>query len=535
MFDNLYDFYKKTCEQYSDGILFNGNITYAEGFTIAEQRAAFIQSEGFKKGDVIALLAVSNHEWVLTYMAIGMMGGIVLPLDVNLPASQYPVMLKKMKAKAVFISDGYKGRAGRIKTYSVALDKSIEKKKKLKVPSMTPGDIASFLFTSGTTGDPKIVTLTHKNIFATGKANAERSHMSVNDIFLCLLPLYHVYALIACFAGPFAHGVSFVWQTSLKGPDIMKSLAGNPITVFPAAPLLWEMFMDAIINKVKAESNFKYKLFTFFLEYGTFMRKIGLSPVVNKIFDPVHTIFGRNHRFFVSGGAPLKNKYRKYYKSMGFTLVEGYGLSETTGPICLPDPGHNPLGSVGPATAGNQVRIVNFNEDGVGEICFKGDSVMPGYYKNDEANKNAFDDEGFFHTGDLGKLDKKGNLYITGRIKNVIVLSSGKNIYPEELESYYKQSSAIEEIAVFGLDKGGDEHVFAVIVPVLKSEKSFDLVKTEINRLNKGLPGYKIVNDFAISFDKLPVNSARKVVYSQVKELLAKGVYMEHENDNTVL
>ncbi|HPS58229.1 MAG TPA: AMP-binding protein [Spirochaetota bacterium] len=535
MFDNLYDFYRKTCEQYSDRILFNGSMAYAEGFAIAEQRAAFLQSEGFKKGDVIALLAVSNHEWVLTYMAIGMMGGIVLPLDVNLPASQYPVMLKKMKAKAVFISDGYKNRAGGIKTYSVAQNRSVEKKKKIKVPSMTPDDIASYIFTSGTTGDPKIITLSHRNIFVTGSSTAQRAHMSSKDVMLCLLPLYHVYALDACFAGPFAHGSSFVWQTSLKGPDIMKSLAGNPITIFPAAPLLWEMFMDAIINKVKAESDFKYKLFTFFLEYGTFMRKIGLSPVVNRIFDPVHVLFGRSHRFFVSGGAPLKNKYRKYYRSMGFILVEGYGLSETTGPICLPDPNHNPIGSVGPATAGNQLKIVDFNQDGVGEICFKGDSVMPGYYKNDEANKKVFDDEGFFHTGDLGKLDKKGNLYITGRIKNVIVLSSGKNVYPEELESYYKQSSAIEEIAVFGLEKDGNEHVYAVIVPVLKSDKSFDLIRNEIIRLNKGLPSYKILNDFAISFDKLPVNSARKVVYSQVRELLAKGVYMEHENDTAVL
>ena len=205
MFDNLYDFYRKKCEQYSDRIMFKDNMTYAEGYAIAEQRAAFIQSQGFKKGDVIALLAVSNPEWVLTYMAIGMMGGIVLPLDVNLPASQYPVMLKKMKAKAVFVSDEYKDRPGKIKTYSVALNKS--------------------------NGDPKIVTLSHRNIFHTGVSTAKRAYMSPKDVMLCLLPLYHVYALDACFIGPFVSGSSFVWQTSLKGPDIMKSLAENPITI----------------------------------------------------------------------------------------------------------------------------------------------------------------------------------------------------------------------------------------------------------------------------------------------------------------
>ncbi len=535
MFDNLYDFYRKNCEQYSGRVLFNGSITYSEGFKIAEQRAAFLQAEGFKKGDVIAILAASNHEWILSYMAINMSGGIVLPLDTNLPASQLETMLKKMKAKALFVSDGYKNKIRGIKTYSVSQGKSIEKKKSLKVPPMKPDDTASYIYTSGTTGDPKIVTLTHRNLFATADSTAQVAHMSEKDVMLCILPLYHVYALDACFIGPFARGGSFVYQTSLKGPDIMKSLAENAITIFPAAPLLWEMFMDGIINKVRAESNFKYRLFTFFLEYGTLMRRIGLGPVVNKIFDPVHAVFGRSHRFFISGGAPLKDKYRKFYRSMGFTLVEGYGLSETTGPICLPDPDHNPVGSVGRVTPGNEIKIIDVNEDGIGEVCFRGNSVMPGYYKNEEANSKVLDSEGFFRTGDLGRIDKNGNLYLTGRIKNVIVLSSGKNVYPEELESYYKQSPAIEEIAVFGHEKDGNERVYAVIVPVLKSDKSFEIIRNEIIRLNRGLPGYKTINDFAISFDKLPVNSARKIVYSQVRELLAKGMYMEHENDNTVL
>jgi len=535
MFENLYDFYEKNTASYSGRIMFEKRITYSEAFDMARQRAAFIQSEGFKKGDVIAILAVSNYEWVLTYMAINMMGGIVLPLDVNLPPAQYPAMLKKLRARALFISPEYKNWVKGIKTYSVAADKSMEKKRKLKVPAMKADDMASYIFTSGTTGDPKIVSLTHRNIFATAEGTAEVAHMSVNDVMLCLLPLYHVYALDACFVGPFARGGSFIYQTSLKAPDIMKSLAENPITIFPAAPLLWELFMDGIINRVKGESSFKYRLFTFFLEYGTAMRSMGLAPIVNRIFSPVHEIFGRSHRFFISGGAPLKDKYRKYYRSMGFTLVEGYGLSETTGPICLPDPKRNPVGSVGAVTPGNEIKIININEDGIGEVCFRGDSVSPGYLHNDEANRLSFDSEGYFRTGDLGRLDKKGNLYLTGRIKNVIVLSSGKNVYPEELESYYKQSSAIEEIAVFGLEKEGNERVYAVIVPALKNEKSFEQVREEINRLNRGLPSYKTITDFAISYDKLPVNSVKKIVYSKVKELLAAGVYMEHENDTTEL
>lgn len=535
MISNLYEFYKITCEKYSEKNLFDNKITYAEAMKLAEQRAAFLQAQGYKKGDVIAIMAVSNAEWVITYMAINCMGGIVLPLDVNLPKENYPAMLKRLKTKAVFISSEYKAVIKGLNSYSVSLDKSMEKKKKLKVPKLSESDTASYIYTSGTTGTPKIVMLTHKNIYCTAESAAERSHMSVNDTFLCILPLYHVYALIACFAGPFAHGVSFVYLTSLKGPDIMKALAENPITVFPAAPLLWEMIMDGILNKVRNESDFKFRLFKFFLNYGVFMRKIGLSFLPDKIFDPLHERFGRNHRFFVSGGAPLKDKYRKYYKSMGFKVLEGYGLTETTGPITLPDPDNNIIGSVGPTVPGNEAKIKNINEEGIGEVWLRGVSVMAGYFGNEEANKEVFDSEGFFNSGDLGRMDKHGNIYLTGRVKNVIVLSSGKNVYPEELESYYKQSEAIEEIAVFARNVDGSDKVYAVIVPSNKTEKSYGIVKNEIVRLNKGLPSYKTVNNFAISFDKLPVNSARKIVYRDIIKLLEKGVFMEHDNDKAVL
>jgi len=535
MITNLYEFYKTTCDKYPDKILFDNKITYGEALKLAEQRAAFLQSEGYKKGDVIAILAISNAEWCITYMAINCMGGIVLPLDVNLPKENFPAMLKRLKAKSVFISDEYKGVIKGMKNYSVSIDKSMEKKKKIKVPKCLENDTATYIYTSGTTGTPKIVTLTHKNIFSTAENVATRSKMSTEDVFLCLLPLYHVYALLACFAGPFAHGAAFVYLTSLKGPDIMKSLAANPITVFPAAPLLWEMIMDGILNKVKAESDFKYKLFKFFLENGVVMRKIGLSFLVDKIFDPIHALFGRKHRFFVSGGAPLKDKYRKYYKSMGFKVLEGYGLTETTGPITLPDPDNNAIGSVGPAIPGNESKIKNTNSEGIGEVWLRGDSVMPGYFNNEAANKDVFDADGFFNTGDLGRMDKHNNIYLTGRVKNVIVLSSGKNVYPEELESYYKQSDAIEEIAVISRKTDGTEKIYAVIVPVNKSEKCYSIVKNELNRLNKGLPSYKTVNSFAISLDKLPVNSARKIVYRDIIALLEKGVFMENDNDKTVL
>jgi long-chain acyl-CoA synthetase len=220
---------------------------------------------------------------------------------------------------------------------------------------------------------------------------------------------------------------------------------------------------------------------------------------------------------------------------MGFNIIEGYGLSETTGPIAIPYYKTSMAGSVGTPIKGNEVLIKNINEDGIGEIWFKGDAVMPGYYKNDEANSLAFDENGFFNTGDLGRLDRKGNIYITGRMKNVIVLDSGKKVYPEEIESYFKQSTVISEIAVFERKVSGRATVFAVMVPSVKSGKSFGMIRSVVESLNNDLPDYKRVRGFAVSMDELPKNSTKKILYNEINSLLEQGVYQTDESDSPQL
>ncbi len=532
--NSLYDFYKSRCELFHSEILFDNTITYGEAWNLASARAAYLRKQGVKKGDVIALLAANNPEWCITYMSITMMGAIVLPLDPNLPAKSYPDMLKAVKCKAAFVSDGYKKVLKQVKLYPVSFSKAVDYRLHFTPPRLSRDDVASYVFTSGTTGKSKIVMLSHANVFTTAIGMAEYENFKPGDINLCILPLFHVYALCANFTGPFACGGAFVFQPSLKGPDIIKSLADNPITVFPAAPALWELFMDSIVQKVKAESSLKFAVFSFFLNNAHVLRSIGLGFIVNKIFHPIHAMFGLSHRFFISGGAPLKSKYVKYYRNMGFTLVEGYGLTETTGPIAIPHYRANVPGSVGRPAVNNYVKLKNPNEEGIGEIWLKGDSVMLGYYKNPKANREAFDEERYFNTGDLGRLDRDGNIFITGRVKNVIVLSSGKNVYPEELESYYKQSDKIAEIAVFGIEDRGGEVPYAVVVPRRKDPNAFNTIKEEFRKLNQGLPDYKMVNSFAISLDTLPVNTTRKLLYNEIKKNLEAGAYQADESENAV-
>lgn len=531
---NLNDFYRTTTEMYSECMLFDNLLTYKEGYELAMERASFILSKGHKRGDVIAIHALNSREWIMTYMAITMCGCIALPLDNNLSAQICAEMLKTVKCKTIYTDNIAELKIRGIKVYDIDFTKNTGDIKKFKAPAVDSDYPASYVFTSGTTGNPKVVTLTHGNIFNTSISDSDWLGLSPSDNFLCILPLFHVYAFLANFGGPYAKGASLVFLQSLKGPDIIDALKNNDFTVFPAAPQLWEMFMDSILKKAKSASNFKYSVLIFFLESAPFFKAIGLSFLLRKVFAPVRQIFGESMLYFISGGASLKKKYFKYYLHMGLPIIEGYGLTETTGPICISHVKKNKMGSVGPAMPGNEIRIKKVNRDKIGEIWLKGHSVMKEYYNNPQQTACVFDDEGFFDTGDLGRVDKDGYLFITGRAKNVIVLDSGKNVYPEELESFYKNSPEIAEIAVFGKKVEDRESVFAVIVPENKSAESYEKVASEIKRLNKGVPGYKTISSFALSFDPLPVNSARKVVLSKVEEKLERGDYMSNQNDSLI-
>ena len=529
-FNNLNEFYRARSLKYSGKILFDDKITYGEAYNLALSRAQFLRKKGFTKGDVIAILAENSAEWIITYMAVTLSGCVILPLDPNLPESDYKGMLKAVKAKAAFISPVFKNKLKGIRLFEIDLSKNIDKKQYISDVQISPDDPASYSFTSGTTGDPKIVVLSHGNIFRSSISCINYLGLKPEDRFLCILPLFHSYAFMANFGGPFNSGSSFFFLRSLKGTDIIQTLSEHEFTIFPAAPQLWEIFMDTIIAKAKDKSKIKYSILMFFLTFQPVFKWTGLGFIPRIVFRPIRKVFGKKMKYFISGGAPLKQKYFKYYKRIGLQIIEGYGLTETNGPIAISHPKKNKSGSVGPVMKGNIAKLKNTNKEGIGEIWLKGISVMNGYYKNDKANKTAFDSEGYYNTGDIGKIDKDGYLYITGRLKSTIILDSGKNVYPSELESYYKKSQLIEEICVFGKRLAGRETVCAAIVPRKKISDSYSAIKKEIARLSKGLPSYKVISNFCISFDPLPKNSTKKILVHEVIRLVEKGKFMTSES-----
>ncbi|MDR2432072.1 MAG: AMP-binding protein [Candidatus Margulisbacteria bacterium] len=529
-FKNLYEVYVQRAAEREDKPLFDKIYSYRQAWNLAKNRARFLLAQGIGRGDVVGLLSLNSWEWCVTYMAITSIGAIALHMDFNLDISSWQAMLDKVAAKMLFVSREFAGQ--KFERVQVADLHSgwNDQETELPNPQADMQSMASLCFTSGTTGDPKIVQLTHGNVYYTARGLVEYFwNLGAIDGFetvLAILPLYHSYGMQANFFDFLVLGGHIIFQNSLKGPDLIKSLSENTVHIFCGVPQLWEIFFDNIALKVKNASRLKYLLFMAALNSAVVWRKIPLlNKLLAKIFEPVHAVIGKNMKFFISGGAALKPKYFRYYVNMGFRIIEGYGLTETMGPALVSNPLKLNIGSVGEPTRGNEVDLRNINADGVGEVWLRGVSVMPGYWNNPKANAEVFDGDGWFNTGDLGVRDKKGELHITGRSKNIIVLDSGKNVYPEELESYYQCSPLIEEIAVFGYRVDGSEAVYAVIVPRHKTKDSYQKIKAEIERLNKNLPSYKVISNFAVSFTPLHRNSIKKLVYREIIKDLERGKY----------
>lgn len=529
--ENLYQFFEEVVKKNASRLLFvKENITYAQALEKIKTKVVFLQKEGFQKDDVLAILAVNSADWLITYFAITSLGAYALLLDTNLPQDEYQRMLNIVEAKAVFASGKLQFKFANIKTYDIAAEDQYGDILEFKEPAFGPDQIASLSFTSGTTGNAKVVPLSHFNVFRTSIATAKRWGKDYeNKIVYGILPIYHVYGMVCAATGPIAAGSSIVFQTSLKAPDILKDLRDYQVQVFPAVPRIWETFFDRIVKKYEEEH--KIKLFKFFAENGSWLKWFGLGKRVKSFFKPVQELFGGNILFMVSGGAALKRNYEIAYRNMGFKMSPGYGLTETVGPVIVNKTDVPVIGCVGTPTEGNYLEIRNADAEGVGEIWLKGDSVFKGYYKNPAATAEVFDNNGWFNSGDLGLLDKKRFLHIRGRKKNVIVLASGKNVYPDDLMAYYQKAPEINELVVFGRRIVDKETVYAVIVPEHKTKDSYEQIAKVLKKMNYGLPSYKRIGKFAIAFDALPKTSTQKIKNHEVEALLDKGVYQLRADD----
>jgi long-chain acyl-CoA synthetase len=527
--------------------------TYDELHSWAESVGRWIAENHFAPGSRLAILADNHPRWVATYLGIIASGCVAVPLDTALHDDQVIKLLKDSGTSAVFVDAKHvpvtrravsELRAGLILTdpdrvtgqtgddHFLANLPEIFKAGpgSFKPVTVKTDDLASLLYTSGTTADPKGVMLTHGNFLGEVEAVFNWVDIGPNDALLGVLPLFHVLALMANLLLPLVKGSRVVYLETLNTTELLKALQERNITAFAVVPQFFYLIHERIFQEIKKRGPVTQKVFAAMVLLNRALRKAGINagPI---LFRRIHHTLGPKMRYLATGGSRFDPAIAQDFYDLGIDVMQALGLTETAAAIYVNSPGDIVIGSCGKAMKGVEGKIIDPQpqEDGgpaVGELAVRGACVMKGYWNRPEATAAVMRD-GWFLTGDLGYFDSKGNLFLTGRKKEVIVLSNGKNVYPEEIEAHYLKSPFIKEIAVMGLEgKPGEERdrLYAVIVPnfdELKKRKivnAKEVIRFDIEGLSPQIATTKRISSYEIWQDDLPRTTTRKIKRFEVQK-----------------
>ncbi len=513
-------------------------VTYLELWNLCLKAASQLRTYGINPGDHVSLYGENTIGWAVSYLAIHMLGGVAVPLDAQLSVKDVLPFIAFSQSKAV-ISDKYRldeierllsGSPSMPRLISIESVSSGSKETdgfKPHIPN--PDDLMAIIFTSGTTGTPKGVQLTCGNIQSNVEAILNRIKVSTRDNVLNILPLHHVFSCIVCFLAPLFAGATVTFSHSIKSTDLLSVMRETGVTIFPGVPKLFTLLDREIFKKVDSLGLASRTLFWILYRISKWIREKTGIRLGRLFFRRIHEPFGKKLRFFASGGAKLDAGVSERFLNLGFLIIEGYGLTETSAVISITPPDKLKPGTAGRTIPGVEIRIDSPDSEGIGEICVRGPNVMKGYYKNETATREVIRD-GWFHTGDLGRVDGEGNITITGRAKEVIVLPSGKNIYPEDVEKLYENIPLVKEICVLpSLDNSGRvKGLRMVVVPDPKeiSERGVvntrERIRSEIARIGLRLPSYMQINELVLLHDELPRTRLGKLRRSEIEELANK-------------
>jgi long-chain acyl-CoA synthetase len=530
--------------------------TYQEVARSADQLSAALRGRGIRPADRIAIVAESGPAWGIMYLGIVAAGGTAVPMDMQLSSQDIAMLLARSGSRMVVLSAG---TLPLIKTIPaqltvITLDSlgqadaiSLDELKKegeggmQHGPMIHPEHIASLLYTSGTTGEPKGVLLSHRNLISNARALTVSGLAGTDDHFLALLPLHHAYPFMVAFLVPLLLGAQITFLQTLKGPELIRCVHETSITVLIGVPQIFAMMRRAIFEGINRRSAaIRLGVRALLPVFGVVRRWTRLN-LGRAVFRAVHHELGPSLRLLASGGARLDPQVGHDLDNLGFALLEGYGLTETA-PVVTFNPWSRPkFGSVGVPIPGVEVRIAKPDAHGIGEITVRGPNVMEGYDGDPAATSEALYG-GWFHTGDLGYLDREGYLFVTGRIKELIVTAAGNNITPEALEAEYLASSAVGEICLIGTARAreGGEGLHAVVVPnfeYLQTQQISDVrqfIKRELTRIGLTVPPYKRITRLSLVKGPLPRTRLGKIQRYQVPAMLA-AEYAPREGETTML
>jgi len=532
-------------------------VTFAELTRMSESVANWLSTRAPRDARV-AILAANHPRWVAAYLGIIAAGRTAVPLDTAFHADQVkkllidsgafllfcdvkhlPVAVEAVKgsnAGLVMTSAATERNSGQTRVSEPSFDADLDSIFAAGPAGFQPvvpaeGDLAALLYTSGTTADPKGVMLTHANLV--GEANVVFGVVKIGpeDALLGILPMFHVLAQMANLFLPLFNGARVVYLETLNTTELLRALQERDITAFCVVPQFFYLIHEKILKELNKRGKFTLSLVRVLMALNRGLRRIGINAG-RFFFGKIHATFGSRMRYLVTGGSRFDPAVARDFYSFGIDVLNAYGLTETTGGAFLNPPGKIVFGSVGPPLPGVQARIVDPKpvEDGAppaGEIAIRGAIVMKGYWNRPEATAEVLRD-GWFYTGDLGYFDSRGNLFITGRRKEVIVLANGKNVYPEEVEAHYLHAQYIKEICVMALEaRPGDpmsERLHAVVVPNFerlrerKIVNSKEAIRFDIEALSHKISSTKRLVSYDIWQEDLPRTTTRKLKRFQIEK-----------------
>ena len=494
------------------------------------------------KGKRIAVIGENRYEWEIAYLSIVCGTGIVVPLDKSLPANELELLIERSDVEAIFYTKKYSDIIQNIRyseknklKHLISMDNDenfegiysqkelIREGKKLIEEGnneflnakINPKEMEIMLFTSGTTSKSKVVALSHENICTNLMDIGSVLDVTQDDVFLSILPIHHVFECTVGFLFSLYKGAETVFCDGLR--HIVENLNEYHVTVMACVPGIYERIFMMIRKKLEKqgklekilENEEKYKNFS--------MQK------KKEVFKEIHDMLGGKIKLLISGAAALDKTIEEKYRLLGLNLVQGYGLTETSPVVAVGTNKNYKLGSIGKTVPSVEAKLVDVNDDRIGELVVKGPSVMLGYYENEKVNVKSLQD-GWFYTGDLAKIDEEGYIFICGRKKSVIVLKNGKNIFPEEMENLVNKIEGIKESFIFGRIQSNDENnikinvkiVFDrdVIKDVYKVEKDEDIYKVlskKIKEVNQTMPSYKAIRGIMLTEEPLIRTTTNKI------------------------
>jgi long-chain acyl-CoA synthetase len=507
-------------------------VTYADLALSAKASAARLSLAGVAKGDRVVLSAHNHPDWAIAYFGILRAGATAVPVDPGISPDAFVRVLAESHARVVVGDAKVKERlAAHVGSTWFDLHDLTEKDPALEGPlvDVDPGDIASLIYTSGTTGTPKGVMLTHANFTSLIAALAPLFPLRHGDRVLSVLPLHHTFEFTCGLLLPLSRGARVVYVGDVTSDRLTRGLELGRVTAMVGVPALWQLLERRILSQVKAKGPIAETAFNVGTELN---RRIGDKLGIDAgrlLFGSVHGALGGKIRYLISGGAALPRDTQKLFQGLGLPLIEGYGLTEAAPVLTVSRGVHGEpqAGYVGKAVPGVELRIDDPNDQGIGEVLARGPNVMAGY-TDPEATAATIDAEGWLHTGDLGKLDRQGRLSIAGRLKDVIVTSTGENVYPDDLEREIGAVAHITELTVVGLGSGSGEKVACLAVPAdvpgaktdraARNERAMQSLRAALGKLPYGKqPAVVHLYDAP-----LPRTPTRKVKRAEVKEILAR-------------